>query len=61
MTNLGRKYYLVIKCSKYNPAVLDPKKVQEVEDLLNNRPRKVLGYLTPFEAMAKNELVALRS
>ena len=40
---------------------LDPKKVQEVEDLLNNRPRKVLGYLTPFEAMAKNELVALRS
>lgn len=40
---------------------LNPKKVQEVENLLNNRPRKVLGYLTPFEAMAKNKLVALHT
>lgn len=39
---------------------LDRQEVQKVEDLLNNRPRKVLGYLTPFEAMAKNKLVALR-
>ena len=39
---------------------LDWKEVQKVEDLLNHRPRKVLGYLTPIEAMGKNQLVALR-
>lgn len=39
---------------------LDCKLVQKVENLLNHRPRKVLGYLTPFEAMGKNRIVALR-
>lgn len=39
---------------------LDPQTVQYVEDLLNNRPRKVLGYLTPYEYLVKNVLVALR-
>lgn len=38
---------------------VDPDEVQWVEDLLNNRPRKVLGYLTPYEALAKNSIVAL--
>ena len=33
---------------------VDPDEVQWVEDLLNNRPRKVLRYLTPLEAMANN-------
>ena len=39
---------------------IDPQEVQYVEDLLNNRPRKVLGYLTPYEFLAKNASVALR-
>ena len=39
---------------------LHPEDVQRVEDLLNNRPRKVLGYLTPYEFLAKNASVALR-
>jgi IS30 family transposase len=29
------------------------KKIDEIEDLLNNRPRKVLNYLTPLEAFKK--------
>lgn len=40
---------------------LDPQRVNEFENLLNNRPRKVLGYLTPLEAMAKIGAVALRT
>ena len=40
---------------------VDPDEVQWVEDLLNNRPRKVLGYLTPLEAMAKYLVVALHT
>jgi IS30 family transposase len=27
--------------------------IQKVEDLLNHRPRKRLGYLTPYEAFQK--------
>jgi IS30 family transposase len=36
--------------------------VQKVEDKLNSRPRKILGYQTPSEVFfnAKNQLVALR-
>jgi IS30 family transposase len=33
-------------------ATLTPAKVQYVEDLLNNRPRKTLGYRSPNEAFA---------
>jgi IS30 family transposase len=33
-------------------AILTPAKVQYVEDLLNNRPRKTLGYRSPNEAFA---------
>ena len=33
-------------------ATLTPAKVQYVEDLLNNRPRKTLGYCSPNEAFA---------
>jgi IS30 family transposase len=40
---------------------LDPTDVQWVEDLLNNRPRKVLGYLTPFEVMASTTVFALHT
>lgn len=40
---------------------IDAKEIDWVENLLNNRPRKVLGYLTPFEAMAKNSFVALHT
>ncbi len=34
--------------------------VQEVEDNLNNRPRKILGYLTPLEVKSRNWTVALQ-
>jgi IS30 family transposase len=40
---------------------LDPIDVQRVENLLNNRPRKVLGYLTPFEVMASTTVFALHT
>lgn len=40
--------------------IIHSEDVQQVEDLLNNRPRKVLGYLTPYEFLAKNTSVALR-
>lgn len=32
-----------------------------VENILNNRPRKVLGYLTPNEVLSRNYVVALTS
>ena len=35
--------------------------LQQVEDLLNNRPRKTLGYRTPNEVFFKHRSVALRS
>lgn len=38
---------------------LSPEEVQRIEDLLNHRPRKVLGYLTPYECQFQNPLVAL--
>ena len=34
--------------------------VQAVEDNLNNRPRKILGYLTPLEVKSRNWRVALQ-
>ena len=37
------------------------KELQRVEDLLNNRPRKTLGYLTPNQASFKHLSVALPS
>lgn len=37
-----------------------PQEVERIENLLNNRPRKVLGYLTPYEVLAQNIHVALR-
>lgn len=40
---------------------IDEQKVQQVEDLLNNRPRKVLGYLTPLEFLANDHSVALHN
>lgn len=36
------------------------KEVQAIEDNLNNRPRKTLGFLTPLEVKSRNEVVALR-
>ncbi len=30
-----------------------------IEDRLNNRPRKTLGYLTPLEVLSRNQFVAL--
>ena len=35
--------------------------IQVIEDNLNNRPRKTLGYLTPLEVKSRNGCVALRS
>lgn len=37
------------------------KDLQQVEDLLNNRPRKTLGYRTPNEVFFKQRSVALRN
>lgn len=44
-------------------ANITPAQVQKVEDLLNNRPRKTLGYLSPnevFNTLTDNNLYALR-
>ena len=35
--------------------------IQAIEDNLNHRPRKILGYLTPFEVKSRNGVVALQS
>ena len=35
--------------------------IQSIEDNLNNRPRKTLGYLTPLEVKSRNLVVALQS
>lgn len=45
---------------------ISQEKINEIEDLLNNRPRKVLNYLTPLEAFEKltkihDEKIALHS
>jgi IS30 family transposase len=34
--------------------------VQAIEDNLNNRPRKTLGFLTLLEVKSRNQVVALR-
>lgn len=34
-------------------SIVTPKQLQEIQDSLNNRPRKTLGYLTPFEVYAQ--------
>ncbi len=34
--------------------------IQAIEDNLNHRPRKTLGYLTPLEVKSRNRVVALR-
>ena len=46
---------------KYHFARITDKDVQQVEDLLNNRPRKTLGYRTPNEVFFKQRSVALPS
>ena len=46
---------------KYQFARITDKDVQQVEDLLNNRPRKTLGYRTPNEVFFKQRSVALPS
>jgi transposase, IS30 family len=46
---------------KYEFARISDKDLQQVEDLLNNRPRKTLGYRTPNEVFFKQRSVALRS
>src|SRR5438876_12078944 len=46
---------------KYEFARITDKDLQEVEDLLNNRPRKTLGYRTPNEVFFKQRSVALPS
>ena len=44
---------------KYDFARITDKDLQQVEDLLNNRPRKTLGYRTPNEVFFKQRSVAL--
>ena len=44
---------------KYEFARITAKDLQQVEDLLNNRPRKTLGYRTPNEVFFKQRSVAL--
>lgn len=46
---------------KYEFARITDQDLQLVEDLLNNRPRKTLGYWTPNEIFFKQRSVALRS
>ena len=46
---------------KYDFARFTENDLQRVEDLLNNRPRKTLGYRTPNEVFFKQRSVALRS
>lgn len=46
---------------KYEFARISDKDLQQVEDLLNNRPRKTLGYRTPNEVFFKQRSVALPS
>jgi IS30 family transposase len=45
---------------KYEFARISDKDLQQVEDLLNNRPRKSLGYRTPNEVFFKHRSVALQ-
>ena len=44
---------------KYEFAKISDQDLQQVEDLLNNRPRKTLGYRTPNEVFFKERFVAL--
>jgi IS30 family transposase len=46
---------------KYDFARITNPELQRVEDLLNNRPRKTLGYRTPNEVFFKQRSVALPS
>jgi transposase, IS30 family len=46
---------------KYDFARITDKDLQQVEDRLNNRPRKTLGYRTPNEVFFKQRSVALPS
>lgn len=46
---------------KFEFARITEQDLQQVEDLLNNRPRKTLGYRTPNEVFFKQRSVALRS
>jgi transposase, IS30 family len=46
---------------KYDFSKITNQDLQRVEDLLNNRPRKTLGYRTPNEVFFKQRSVALRS
>ena len=46
---------------KYEFARITDQDLQRVEDLLNNRPRKTLGYRTPNQVFFKEQFVALRS
>ena len=46
---------------KYEFARINHKDLQQVEDLLNDRPRKTLGYWTPNEVFFKKRSVALPS
>lgn len=39
-----------------NFSILTPKMVQNVQDNLNHRPRKILGYRTPFEVFHNTEI-----
>ena len=45
---------------KYEFARISDKDLQQVQDLLNNRPRKTLGYRTPNEVFFKERFVALQ-
>jgi IS30 family transposase len=46
---------------KYEFAKITDQDLQQVEDLLNSRPRKTLGYRTPNEVFFKHRSVALPS
>jgi IS30 family transposase len=45
---------------KHEFSKISDKNLQQVEDLLNNRPRKTLGYRTPNEVFFKQRSVALQ-
>lgn len=55
-TNGLLRQYFPKKTSLRN---LSAERVQEVQDLLNHRPRKTLGYLTPYEVLIERKQVRL--
>ena len=53
----GLVMQFILKCIDFNKVTYY--EIRKAQDLLNGRPRRVLGYYTPFEVFAKE--VALKT